>query len=90
MKGLAIYTIIIFGLIIAACLATETTFVQWLGVLMMLPILAFAILYLVKDNKGKNRILPIPYTQPLKSCANCHKECLPASSYCGFCGTILS
>lgn len=89
MKGLAIYIIVLFGLMIIACFTTETTSMEWLGILMLSPMLVFAILYLVKNKRNKEKILPIPYTQPFKSCTNCHKECLSISSYCGFCGTIL-
>ncbi len=56
MKGLAIYTIIMFGLMILACFTMETTASQLIGLLMLSPMLVFAILYLVKDKKKSTPI----------------------------------
>jgi hypothetical protein len=57
--------------------------------------LAFAILYLVKDSK-KNSVpmqynpLYNPLAQPLRICTKCQKQNLPTSSRCESCGVILS
>jgi hypothetical protein len=85
-KGLAIYTIVIFGLALFGCLTTDTSGIEWLGMIMLTPILVFAMLYIIKDAK---KVQPTVYTRQLIICSNCHMQNLPTSSFCYSCGNVL-
>jgi hypothetical protein len=86
MKFLAWYTIVIYGLALLGCFTSPTSGFQWLGMIMLAPMLIFAILYLVKTkNEKKEQAQPfIPGEN--KFCSWCGTKNHITSAYCSFCG----
>jgi hypothetical protein len=52
MKGLAIYTIVLYGVFILGALS-DISREYIIGMIALLPIFIFAILYLIKDNRRR-------------------------------------
>lgn len=55
MKGLAIYTLVVYGLALLG-VAVESDSNGVLGMILLIPVVVFAIMYLVKDNKYHNEV----------------------------------
>jgi hypothetical protein len=54
MKGLAIYTVVLYGLCLLS-IFSEPTKEMWIGMAALCPVFIFAILYLVRGGKNDNK-----------------------------------